>query len=335
MSSILWERISQLTPPAERFAVRVSIGPSLIETNEKLTVELEALESISDDFRMTNDQIVGGRLRRKALPDAPERKLLEERVKGLLGVLKSKNDSGGQLSPERFGKDRGTFEYFEGKNNDEDKPPRPSMSATTASSVSVPKSSSPASFNPSSTRSCPDVLESLTITAFSSHSVINELREAFLEEQKELLANIDMVNAILEHENERGLAAKKVSGGAGANKGKPGIDDLRRFEGRLEEELRQKEMFVDVGRKSGHASGGKSGGMGAIKKLDMSPLKGRAMVESSKNNTFNNSANVLGSATGSASGSSKASKMRAKMEAARSTGRFEETLDDDDLKFFS
>ena len=68
--------------------------------------------------------------------------------------------------------------------------------------------------------------------------------------------------------------------------------------------------------------------MSAIKKLDISPLKSRVTIESK--NVFDNSANVLGSAT-----ATKASKMRAKMEAARTTGRFEETLDDDDLKFFS
>ena len=227
----------------------------MIDENDKLAQELEALESIADDFRCVNDQIVGGRLRRKALPDAPERKLLEDRVKGLLVLLKDKDS--GQLNPERFGRDKTTFEYFEGKNQEKEKsgtPKRPSMSATHATNA---RNSSPVSFNPSSTRSCPDVLESLTITAFSEHSVINELRDAFLEEQKDLLMNIDMANAILEHEKERGIAAKRVT--TDAAKGKPGIDELRRFEGRLEEELRQKEMFVDVGKKGGGVCDKKTG----------------------------------------------------------------------------
>jgi len=135
-----------------------------------------------------------------------------------------------------------------------------------------------------------------------------------------------MMHAILDHENDRGLKASAARAGGGGGVPRPGVADLLRFEGRLEEEIRQNELFVDVRKKETFNGGGALGG------VETSPLKSRKVKGIEGIGRKSSSSGSCGSS--GKSGSSK-SRLRDKMDQARVTGRFEETLNDDDLKFFS
>ncbi|GMI35050.1 hypothetical protein TrCOL_g6154 [Triparma columacea] len=86
------------------------------------------------------------------------------------------------------------------------------------------------------------------------------------------------------------------------------------FSDRLEEALRQKEVFKDVEHREvfePHRPGG-------VPNLDLSPLKGRVAGEEEKEE-----------------GSVKGGRVKNRLKKAMERGKFEESLDDDDLKFFS
>ncbi|GMH89164.1 hypothetical protein TrST_g13853, partial [Triparma strigata] len=276
----------------------------LIDENRNLQEEYDALEEILQDLKTQNDMAIGSRLRRPKGLDAPERRMLEQKVKMLLDAL---SKAGTQPPPPLSPHDK-TYKYFVSNNDSSSNSPNPnprSFSAT--SSHNHQASSNPNSvFSPSSSRSAPDVLESLSdqINVSTIDDVVEPLRSAFYDEEESLLQDIQMMQAIMEHENQRGLKQK------GVNRNRPNVDDLKRFSNTLEETLRQQEVFKDIHKLPFEPP-----------RLDISPLKNRVKTTHQSSSPKKTQP--------------KSSRMRSQLKQQIASGKFEETLDDDDLKFFS
>ena len=88
--SEVWRLVSERVAPAEREEVRRAIGQRLIERNEGLAAEVEALSSIVEEFRQQNDQYAVERTRQAKqkhwvlTAGGTERKLLEEQIRIML-----------------------------------------------------------------------------------------------------------------------------------------------------------------------------------------------------------------------------------------------------------
>ena len=344
----LWDRVkANLTPP-EVVHVASSIGQSLIDTNDSLYREYDALDSILQELKTRNDMNLGNRLRRKKLPDAPERKMLEGKVRLLLDAIKKNGESAaGSITA----KDEEMYKYFNDNNNNGSNGPDEGGSSSGSqgrrtSSARMSNLSPSSSFAPASTRSAPDVLESLAphLNALSVDQVVAPLREAFEDEKTELLQDIQMMQAILEHENERG---KSVMDGGGRSR--PNIEDLRQFGNRLEETLRQQVVFKDIpsrpafspvvpSRSCGYQQKNDEGTMRSpssgvnVSKLDISPLRSRLNYNNGGGSMLDDASHGKNS---SGEGNISGGRMRSQLNQQIANSKFEETLSDDDLKFFS
>ena len=185
------------------------------------------------------------------------------------------------------------------------------------------------------------------------------------------------MQAVLEFEAKRGSDFEK-SNNPSANP-RPAVEDLKRFSNKLEEEIRQKEVFKDVS--GGGGGGGRVKALRGIvgnpttpskggKKLDsLSPLGSRKMKEVDMNVVpkFGRDQGVLGGGSGKSSNLSskmrgdlnseedviigpgggvgtsisssnstgRGGRKRAQLKTMVATGKFEEGLEADDMKFFS
>jgi len=234
----LWGRIVEHLSIPERDEVYSIIGSSLIDSVHELHLEFITLEEILNDLKTKNDLAIGSRLslRRKPLPDTVDRKLLEGRVKQLIAAIQA-NSKAEKVSDLDLGKDQRTFEYFTGTGSNNKKTER-SYSATT-------KQPSLDDYAPPSTRSAPDVLENLEdkLNFLQIDDIIGPLRSAFEEEKEELLQDISMMQAVIEHENERG---RRQSQSAEENS-RPSQTEVKNLLGKLDEKLRQEELMEKLG----------------------------------------------------------------------------------------
>ena len=191
------------------------------------------------------------------------------------------------------------------------------------------------------------------------------------------MQDIAQMQAVLEFEAKRGSDFEKNKGSSGSSR--PAVEDLKRFSNKLEEEIRQKEVFKDVvgggGRVKalrgivGNPTTPSKGG----KKLDsLSPLGSRKMKEVDMNvvpkfgrkdqgvlgggggkshcsskmradlNADEDDDVIIGpsggvgtSTTSSSSNGGGGGRKRAQLKTMVATGKFEEGLEIDDMKFFS
>ncbi|GMH60964.1 hypothetical protein TL16_g03159 [Triparma laevis f. inornata] len=286
----------------------------LIDENWALQEEYDALEEILQDLKTQNDMAIGSRLRRPKGLDAPERRMLEQKVKILLDAI---SKAGSSTAVAALGKEDKTYKYFVGNNNNNNNNSNGggnNNNSNGARSFSASHTSSGSNvFSPSSSRSAPDVLESLSdqINVMEIDDVVEPLRSAFHEEKESLLQDIQMMQAIMEHENERGLKQRP-------NANRPNVDDLKKFSNKLEETLRQQEVFKDIHKPAFEAA------TIPPPRLDISPLKNRIKSSTSSSPHINK-----------LNPQPKSSRMRSQLKQQIASGKFEETLDDDDLKFFS
>lgn len=65
----------------------------MIDENWALQEEYDALEEILQDLKTQNDMAIGSRLRRPKGLDAPERRMLEQKVKILLDAISKAGSS--------------------------------------------------------------------------------------------------------------------------------------------------------------------------------------------------------------------------------------------------
>ena len=94
----LWGRIIESLSIVEIGEIKSIIGTVLIDEISNLHIELNSLEEILDDLKTQNDLLIGSRMRRrKPLPDPVDRRMLESRVKQLIGALHGGEMGGGRL----------------------------------------------------------------------------------------------------------------------------------------------------------------------------------------------------------------------------------------------
>ena len=132
--------------------------------------------------------------------------MLEDKVRVLLGAIKRRE--GGRVEGLEGERDRRVREYIEG-----------GKKGGGGNNIGVNVG---AVFSPSSTRSAPDVLETLAgnLNALSVDDMVEPIRKAMEEERIGLLHNIGVMQAVIEHEGGRGERRE--------GRGKPGIEELKR-----------------------------------------------------------------------------------------------------------
>ncbi|GMI62503.1 hypothetical protein ScalyP_jg5540 [Parmales sp. scaly parma] len=330
----LWGRIIESLSIVEIGEIKSIIGTVLIDEISNLHIELNSLEEILDDLKTQNDLLIGSRMRRrKPLPDPVDRRMLESRVKQLIGALHGGEMGGGETCD--LGKDHKAYEYY--VNNNDMRPPRASSASSTTPRLKISASeiaSNPMNHlsAPASTRSAPDVLERLEtkLNFLEIDEIVVPLRAAFQDEREELLSDIDVMQAVLEHENERGNKNKQLSN-LPANDGRPSHQEVKQLVGKLTETLRQKELF--------------EGGLYPAKKMPFqpspikvsgaSPLKGRKMYTSPGSPVDCDSSFEAEEAKSDLFVTKSKSRTRSMLSDMIDKGKLDDGLDNDDLKFFA
>ena len=247
------------------------------------------MEEMAETLRGRNDEAVGRRLRRRRAPEDVGRREMEGRVERLLEAVRA--GGGEPVSPERLGKEGKVLEFFESGRAGR---VRPSSSARAASSDSAR--------SPDSARSAPDVLSSLPsrIAALSVDEHVGPIRRALREENEELLESIKMLQEAMERECGRGGEAEREARGGD----RPSVEEMRRLEGRLEEEVRG----LQPARPARPPQGAKP---------EVAPL------------------NLRKAPGPPGGGGMKGGRARSKMAQALANAKENEGIEDDDLKFFS
>lgn len=245
----LWSRIEATLRKPEIPTIRRLLGESMIERNDSLWREVEALEEVLQAAQEQNQEL-RDRSRPAGLTQGPQREYMEQNIRLLLRKLQLDELS---LSP-RPASD-GRVEKASSKGWDS-KPivetPREKLVYDYIVNSECHPSSAPGSggggnvwSRPSSrgstarsSCSAPDVListgESLTVD--STESVLSSLRAAFEDEAKNLMADIQELTEQLELETDQKVASEIVVKGGAMN-----TADLASFGKKLEQRVRQKD----------------------------------------------------------------------------------------------
>lgn len=269
----LWALVTAWVQPSEWDELRRIIGEHAITRSDELRAEIAALEEILEQFQADNEarleqsrQQQRSRVQRR-LPAAPQRELLERRIRLLLVQLDTARAGRHALGAPAVTivstpADRAVVDYVRATSRSDaagdDAPGAPGGGSR---SGSRPGSARPGTARPSSARSSnsggtprpEDRLEQLAdrLNAFDIDSVVEDVRAAFADEHAALLAEVDELTAALEEEDSS-LVASVASA---APSDVPSDSELRRFSSKLEDAWLTQEHQLETGAKLARAGG--------------------------------------------------------------------------------
>ncbi|GBG25213.1 Hypothetical Protein FCC1311_014302 [Hondaea fermentalgiana] len=244
----IWERIVEQVPGAERDEVREILGPRLVEKNESLCQELDALREILIEFQQQNREFRDKLRKRPPLPEHPARILLEQQILLLLNSVKtSKSIHAKSLLQPTSRTDREVCDYVlkrhlkksarDGQAGAFDDAARPGTSCGTSRSDRYAFARRPgtasSAHSAASFASAPveviDALDRKALSVFAIDKITKDLRAALEAEEEDLLQDIDQIQALLELEHED-ISIEKQE----ALKPPPPLEDMREYSAKLE-----------------------------------------------------------------------------------------------------
>lgn len=245
----LWDQIQGWLKPAEVDEVRRAIGSKLIDRNQALLDEINALNDMLDDFVAQNEDFLRqkrGRAkeRRALLGSGGERQMLEQQIRLLLAKLGDSHNtnttsrSGGGSGGGRSGSSAGLADDKVYRYLTRGGPGRGGDEPFQQSARSVPHSSRPSSacsslLSTRSARSAPDVLGVNQVGVNNIEQVAGMLRALFNQEEKALLAEIEAVTNELDQEDDR---RTELNAEVEASAAVPSTTELRAFNNKLEKQ---------------------------------------------------------------------------------------------------
>ncbi|KAL6765924.1 hypothetical protein V8C86DRAFT_13250 [Haematococcus lacustris] len=260
VQQLVWTALCEHLKRAEQDEVKQAIGAALVDENELLYNEADALASILGDVQLTSQAL----LSRQQLFDNPQRRMVERELHMLMDRLRlvaSAAPFSGSVPSDRdaesvlpkAGKERGVYDYLMTASKGRDamrasfnRPGTASSRPTTASSLSRPSTASSghsaASSNPLST------VQSLQgrINVFELESVSASLREALQEEQALLLEDIAFLTELLDQETDTQMQLQVAPPSTALLKEYSSKlhDVVLREEARVEHEAKVSQMFA-------------------------------------------------------------------------------------------
>eukprot|EP00953_Heterococcus_sp_UTEX-ZZ885_P009168 5430-Heterococcus_DN1.PRE.1 len=243
----LWARVASHLQPQEVEVIRSLIGNQLVDENDSLWLEVDALEDVLRTVEIQNEQLLHAcsTSSHTRLTDGPQRLLLEQNISLLLRRLDltaaadnsaSITDSGAAqcsatLSPLlTCPRDKVIYNYLtKGKAKRASSAGNLMLSARTGSR---PQSRG----TPRSARSAPDFLESAGSKLNVQHidTVLTELQQAFTEEAEGLLEEVQELTELVQQAAESKVSAQNdLSHPATVT-----ASDLQSFSRKLEQQVR-------------------------------------------------------------------------------------------------
>lgn len=197
-------------PPAEREEVLRVLSSSgsgeVMDRCKALSVELDALQDILEEFQQQNQKIREELQRRPVLPQHPARAMLEQKIVLLINSVKQSASQHARalLSPSSR-KEQKVKEYVMRK-LDVDAGALAGVGALSAVPALVRPGTAASGRSGRSARSAPaeSILEPLDgfLDVYALEAVTADLQEAMREEEAELLEEIEYVQSLLEMEHE-------------------------------------------------------------------------------------------------------------------------------------
>ncbi|KAJ9509739.1 hypothetical protein QJQ45_011263 [Haematococcus lacustris] len=264
VQQLVWTALCEHLKRAEQDEVKQAIGAALVDENELLYNEADALASILGDVQLTSQAL----LSRQQLFDNPQRRMVERELHMLMDRLRlvaSAAPFSGSVPSDRdaesvlpkAGKERGVYDYLMTASKGRDamrasfnRPGTASSRPTTASSLSRPSTASSghsaASSNPLSTVQSLQARPLGRINVFELESVSASLREALQEEQALLLEDIAFLTELLDQETDTQMQLQVAPPSTALLKEYSSKlhDVVLREEARVEHEAKVSQMFA-------------------------------------------------------------------------------------------
>lgn len=270
VQQLLWSIIEERLTPAERDEVKRAIGVTLVDGNQSLYEEANALSEIIAEVQFSTADLLNRHEKQHKVCRCPRRDMVEDQIRSLIerlriravstpfGSIAIKERDPDTCIPKSTSEDKAVFEYItttatcvDGRLRTPSSRPgtasssRPATASRPASPSSRPGTAASKGSRPTSTSSTasssiePGLFDKLN--AFEVDSIKTQLQTAFEEERRNLLEDVDYLATILDEETDMRARAKALT--------LPKIEELEAYSGKLIKvcELEKQRIELEAG----------------------------------------------------------------------------------------